>query len=311
MKPILVVGGTGLVGSKLVSLAKRHGFEPFSTHNARHPQEDSSIKLDVTDRPSTISLIRRLHPAVIVDTHALHNVDYCETHREEAARINVGGTRNLVDAASEVGSRFLYLSTDYVFDGRKGNYKEEDAVNPLHYYAENKLEAEKIVSGLQSFIVARPSVIYGWNLLEKSGVPSSSGKTVNFAMFILDKLAKNEKVKAVSDQYSSPTFADSLAEALMKFAKMDVNGVFHTAGRSCISRYELAVKAAETFGYPESLVEPVMSTDFKQIAERPKNSCLSVDKAERTLSMSFMTADEGLREMRTQAEAGRFWPASS
>jgi dTDP-4-dehydrorhamnose reductase len=311
MKPILVVGGTGLVGSKLVSLAKRHGFEPFSTHNARHPQEGSSIKLDVTDRSSTIDLVRRLHPAVIVDTHALHNVDYCETHREEAARVNVEGTRNLVDAASEVGSRFLYLSTDYVFDGKKGSYKEEDIVNPLHFYAENKVAAEKMVSGLGSFIVARPSVIYGWNLLEKPGVPSSSGKTVNFAMFILDKFAKNEKVKAVSDQLSSPTFADNLSEALLRFAKSEVNGVFHTAGRSCISRYEFAVKAAEIFRYPTSLVEPVSSTDFKQIAKRPKNSCLSVEKAERALGMSFMTADEGLREMKSQAESGGFWRASS
>lgn len=304
MKSVLIIGGTGLVGSKLVNLAASHGFEPFSTHNARHPQADGSTKLDVTDRSTTIDLVRRLHPAVIVDTHALHNVDYCETHREESAMVNVEGTRNLVDAATEVGSRFLYVSTDYVFDGKKGNYSEEDIAKPLHYYAENKLEAEKIVSSLHSFIVARPSVVYGWNPLERSGVPSSSGKTINFAMFILDKFAKKEKVKAVNDQYSSPTLADNLAEALLRFAEMNVNGVFHTAGRSCLSRYEFAVKAARIFGYPTSLVEPVASTEFKQTAERPRNSCLSVKKAERTLGMSFMTADEGLQEMKSQAGSG-------
>ncbi len=246
--------------------------------------------------------MKNLRPEVVVDAHALHNVDYCETHREEAFRVNVEGTRNLVDAASEIGARFLYVSTDYVFDGMKGHYQEEDPTNPLQYYAQNKVEAERIVSRLPSYVISRPSVIYGWNPLEASGTPSSSGKNLNFAMFVLDKFGKKEVVKAVRDQYSSPTFADNMVEALLRFAKMDVNGVYHTAGRSCVSRYEFAVRAAEIFGYPGSLVQPVLSTDFKQVAERPKNSCLSVDKAEGTLNMKFMTIEEGLREMKTQAE---------
>ena len=107
-------------------------------------------------------------------------------------------------------------------------------------------------------------------------------------------------VKAVSDQYSSPTFADNLAEALLRLAKYPDNGVFHTAGRSCVSRYEFAVKLAEIFDYPTRLVEPVHASDFKQMAERPKNSCLQVDKAEKALGMKFLTADEGLAEMKKQ-----------
>ncbi len=311
MKKLLVIGGTGLVGSKLLSLAGKHGFEPLSTHNARQVRGDGSNRLDVTDRSSTLSLVEKLNPDVVVDTHALHNVDYCQTHREEAAMVNVEGTRNLVDAASRIGARFLYISTDYVFDGRKGHYQEEDSTSPLQYYAQNKVEAERIVSRQPSFIIARPSVIYGWNALENSGVPSSSGKTINFAMFVLDKFEKNEVVRAVNDQYSSPTFADNMADALLRLAKMDVNGVYHTAGRSCVSRYEFAVKAAEIFGYPTSLVQHVLSTDFKQIAERPKNSCLSVEKAERALEMRFMTIEEGLREMKAQAGAKMATTASS
>ncbi len=284
----------------MVSMARDYGFEAFSTHNARQVQDNHSTKLDVTDRSSTFNLVENLRPDVVADTHALHNVDYCETHREEAFRVNVEGTRNLVDAASKVGARFLYVSTDYVFDGRKGHYGEEDKTNPLHYYAQNKVEAERMVSDLPSFIISRPSVIYGWNPLEASGIPSSSGKTINFAMFVLDKLVKNEVIKAVTDQYSSPTLADNMVEALLRLANMDVNGVYHTAGRSCVSRYEFAVRAAETFDYPTSLVLAVSSTDFKQVAERPKNSCLSVEKAEGALNMKFMTIEEGLRRMKTE-----------
>ncbi len=300
MKRILIIGGTGLVGSKLSEFSREYGFESFSTYNARPLDAGNSLRLDVTDRTTTIELARKVRPDVIVDTHALHNVDYCETHREEARRVNVDGTRNLVDAAKGAGSRFLYVSTDYVFDGTRGGYREEDPTTPLSYYAENKVEAEKIVSTLPSFIIARPSVIYGWNVLEKSATPSSSGKTVNFAMFVLDKFARRETVRAVNDQYSSPTFADNLALALLKLAGMDVNGVFHVAGRSCLSRFDFAVKAARIFDYSPDLVQKVSSSDFKQVAKRPMNSCLSIEKAERMLKMSFMSVEDGLAEMRNQ-----------
>ena len=300
MKRILIIGGTGLVGSKLSEFSRSYEFEPFSTYNARSIENTGAVRLDVTDRKATIDLTRKVRPDVIVDTHALHNVDYCETHREEARRVNVDGTRNLVDAASAIGSRLVYVSTDYVFDGARGGYREEDPTTPLSFYAENKVEAEKIVSTLPSFIIARPSVIYGWNALEKSGVPSSSGKTVNFAMFVLDKFAKHEPVRAVHDQYSSPTFADNLAMVLLQLAGIDVNGVFHVAGRSCLSRYDFAVEAAKIFDYSPDLVQKVSSSDFKQVAKRPMNSCLSVEKAESMLKMRFMSVEQGLSEMKNQ-----------
>jgi dTDP-4-dehydrorhamnose reductase len=300
---LLVIGATGLVGSKVSSLAVKHGFEAYNTHNARKAALQHVFQLDIGDRDATLQLVRKIRPKVIVNTAALHNVDYCETHREEADRINVGGARNLAEAARESGSRLIHLSTDYVFDGNRGHYNESDPPHPLHYYAKTKVDSENIVSQLPNYAVARPSVIYGWNALEATGVPSSSGKTINFAMFVLDKLKKNETVKAVRDQYSSPTFADNLAEALLILAKRSENGVFHTAGRSCMSRYEFATNLAEIFGYSTKLVQPVLTSDFKQIAERPKNSCLDVGKAEKTLGVRFLTAEEGIREMKKQEQS--------
>lgn len=301
MNKLLIVGSTGLVGSKVAYLAPRHGFEAYNTHNARTSTLPNSVQLNITDREETLSLVKKVRPQAIVNTAALHNVDYCESHHEEATRVNVEGVRNLVDSSRETDSRLIHLSTDYVFDGNSGHYSELDTPHPLHFYAETKLEAEKVTSELPSYAIARPSVIYGWNPLEATGVPSSSGKTTNFAMFVVDKLRKNETVKAVRDQYSSPTFADNLAEALLRLARHSDNGVFHTAGKSCMSRYEFAVKLAEVFGYPTRLVEPVYTSDFKQLAKRPKNSCLRVEKAEQDLKMRFLTAEEGLREMKRQA----------
>ena len=301
MKHLLVIGSTGLVGSKVVEKAETYGYEAYGTQNARRSPHPRSHNLDITDSSAVMKLVEEIRPAAIVNTAALHNVDYCESHRDEAERVNVNGVENLAEAASRHKARLIHLSTDYVFDGKTGHYKESDKPNPLSYYALTKVEAEQAASKTSSFAIVRPSVIYGWNKLEANGIPSSSGKTINFAMYVLDKLAKKETTKAVTDQFSSPTLADNLADAILKLVGYQKNGIFHTAGRSCISRYDFALKIASTFGYPENMVQPITSTDFKQVARRPQNSCLSVEMTERALGMQFLTADEGIGQMKSQA----------
>lgn len=298
---LLIIGSSGLLGSKLAVLSSRFGFESYSTTHTRTTPFPRSAKLDITDREATTSLVSQVGPEVIINTAAVTNVDYCETHAEEARGINVDGVKNLADAAGEHKARLVQVSTDYVFDGTFGHYHEEDTPKPLNVYGRTKLEAEEIVSRLPRYAIARPSVIYGSTQSVTIGTPSNAIKPMNFGMFVVDKLKQNETVKAVRDQYSSPTFADNLAEALLRLAKYSGNGIFHTAGKSCMSRYEFAVKLAELFGYPTRQVQPVYSSEFKQLAPRPKNSCLKVDKAERALKMRFFSAEEGIKEMRRQA----------
>ena len=292
----------------MAALSAKHGFEAYNTINRRRTSLPQVKQLDITDRDATLRLVKKIHPNVIVNAAAITNVDYCETHRDEARKVNLDGVSNLAEAASENNTRLVQVSTDYVFDGTVGHYAEDDTPRPLDYYAQTKLDSEKIVSRLSSYGIARPSVIYGWNPPETSGTASDSVKPMNFAMFVVDKLKRNETVRAVRDQYSSPTFADNLAEALLRLAKHHSNGIFHTAGRSCLSRYEFAVKLAGLFGYSTRLVEPVFSSEFKQLAVRPKNSCLLVEKAEKALGMKFFTADEGITEMKKQ-EASRLVPS--
>jgi dTDP-4-dehydrorhamnose reductase len=308
MDRLLIIGSSGLVGSKLAALSTKHKFEAYNTTNSRGTSLPRVKQLDITDRDATLRLVKEIHPNIIVNTAAITNVDYCETHRDEARKVNVEGVSNLADAASEINARLVQISTDYVFDGTVGHYTEEDIPRPLDYYAQTKLESEKIVSKLLSYVIARPSVIYGWNPPETSGTATDSVKPMNFAMFVVDKLKKSEMIRAVRDQYSSPTFADNLAEALLRLAKHPINGVFHTAGRSCLSRYEFAVKIASLFGYSTRLVQPVFSSEFTQVAVRPKNSCLLVEKTEKTIGMPFFTADEGITEMRKQGASRPITP---
>jgi len=299
---LLVVGGSGLLGYKIAESAVKR-YETFFTYNFRPIKIDgcTAIKLDKCERARVHETVQKIKPDVIVDTAALHNVDYCETHREEAWRVNVEGTRNVVDACKAVGAKMIFLSTDYVFDGRKGCYREEDQPNPLSYYAKTKLEAEKIVqaSGVPH-VIARPSVIYGWNPSELAGLKSSSGKSVNFVIWLISKLKNREEIRIVTDQYSSPTFADNLAECLLTMASSEKQGTYHTAGKSCLNRFEFALKIAETFDLEKDLIKPVTSEVFKQVAERPKRCCLDVSKAERDFEVKFLTVEEGLSEMRTQ-----------
>jgi dTDP-4-dehydrorhamnose reductase len=301
---LLVIGASGLLGFKVASLAVDQ-YETYATYNVRPIQLESCslFKLDKSNRSETTDLLRRIKPNVVVDTAALHNVDYCETHRDEAWKINVEGTRNVADACKSVGAKMIFVSTDYVFDGTRGTYKEEDTPNPLSVYAKSKLEAEQIVrlAGI-SYGIGRPSVIYGWNSNEAAGLQSSSGKSMNFVIWATNKLKKGESISAVTDQYSSPTLADNLAEALLALAKHGKQTLYHTAGKSCVNRYEFCMRIAEIFGFSTKLIKPVTSDAFKQIAPRPMKCCLNVGRAEKELGIRLLTIEEGLSKMKEQIE---------
>ena len=298
---LLIVGSSGLVGSKIASLAHAYEFETHNTHNTMPSLLPNSTKLDITDLEATLALVAKIRPCAIINVAALTNVDYCETHKEEANRVNVGGPKNLAEAAQQNRSRLVHVSTDSVFDGTRGRYTEDDTPNPINYYSKTKLESETVVAQLSSYAIARPSVVYGWHV-RVGGTLSGSTKAMNFAMFVLDKLGKNELVRAIRDQCNSPTLADNLAHALLRLARVTENGIFHTAGRSCLSRYEFALMLAHIFGHPTNLVQPVSTDEFDQVAQRPRNCCLRVQKAEKTLQMKFLTAQEGLTEMKRQAQ---------
>jgi dTDP-4-dehydrorhamnose reductase len=301
---LLIIGGSGLLGYKVAELAVEE-FGTFATYNFRSAelQGCNFFKLDKCDRSATITLTKKIKPDIVIDTAALHNVDYCETHHDEAWKINVEGTRNVADACKETSAKMVFVSTDYVFDGKKGFYTEEDVPNPLHFYAKTKLEGETIVKEADiDYVIARTSVIYGWNPSELAGLRSSSGKSMNFVIWTLNELRKGEEIKIVTDQYSSPTLADNLAEALLALSKSPRRGVYHTAGKTCINRFDFAKKIAETFDLNGSLIKPVTSNVIKQVAERPKRCCLDVSKAEKELGVKFLTLEEGLTKMKTKME---------
>ena len=297
---ILVIGGGGQLGTKIVEKA-RDRFEVYATYLTRKPllEESRIFQIDKTNREDIGALFRKLKPEVAVDTAALHNVDYCETHRDEAWKANVEGTRNLAEACKNHGTKMVFISTDYVFDGIKGNYLEDDEANPVNYYGLTKLEAEKIIAQtFSNYVIARPSIIYSY--VPSTQCESSSGKPLNFAMWLTQKLSNKESVKIVTDQYSSPTLADNLAQALLGLAESEKTGTYHTAGRTRLSRYEFALKITRKLGLEEALVAPIATNQLKQIAKRPVDSSLNVEKIQKDLKLKMLTIDEALDQLRDQ-----------
>jgi dTDP-4-dehydrorhamnose reductase len=298
---LLVLGASGLTGYKAMQLAKKKGYPTYGTYNIRTSSDSSLLKLDIANEDALKKLFRDIRPSIVLNATALHNVDYCETHLEEAFKINSTVVGQIAGLCNNLGSRLIHLSTDFVFNGEKnGGYTESDTPNPQSVYAKSKLEGEMQAKKTDSYSILRSSVIYGWTPLETQGSTSSSGKPMNFALWALSKMNKGEDLKVVSDQYTSPTLADVLAEVALMIAEQEKNELYHVAGTSCLSRYEFTKKIAITMGYSRVSIKPVESKSFAQVAKRPINSCLDCEKLQNELKYELPNIDQSLAIMYSQ-----------
>lgn len=304
---LLVTGAAGQVGRALVSAATTQGHEVFGGYVSRAPDLTAArvVRVDKRDPESGDAAIEGIRPEVVIDTGALHHVDYCEAHPEEAALVNRDGTARLAKVAHKNGSRFVFVSTDYVFDGRTDRpYHEEDPPRPLGVYGRTKWEGEQAVRRTDgSSLIVRPSVIYSW-------VPPSqrrfsvSQKGVNFGTWAIDELIAGRPIRIVTDQIASPTLAATLAESILKLLDLpNSSGVYHAAGATAIDRFRFTVRLAERLGLPRELVQPVRTAELGQAALRPANSSLDPGRWEAETGARMPSLDESLD--RLASEYGR------
>jgi len=268
---LLITGGSGLLGSKIAEVATDRGYEVYSGYNSHEPKFGEPVKLDLMNPKDVVDAIRKIRPDAIVHSAALTDVDRCEIERELAYRINVEGTKTISKVARVLGSFLAYISTDYVFDGERGMYKEVDEPNPINYYGYTKFLGEEYC---RDFCIARTCVIYG--------AKPASGK-VNFALWLIDKLKRGEEVKIITDQFITPTLNTNLAEMVLECVERKLRGIFHLAGATRVSRLGFARKVAEFFGLDENLIRPIEMNDIDWIAKRPRDSSLNTSKARRLL----------------------------
>jgi dTDP-4-dehydrorhamnose reductase len=293
MKRVLVCGSNGLLGQRLAMLLDSESeYEVLHTsHHRSFASEDELVdytQLDISNRSDVKSLITSYRPDVILNAAAMTNVDLCELEREQAWKMNVTGVEHLVEVCRRINAKLIHVSTDYVFDGKNGNYKEEDRANPVNYYGKTKLAGENVIisSGID-FAILRTVLVYGIGVKVKN----------NFALWVINNLNDSKQIRCVDDQISNPTHVFDLALAMKKTIERNAFGMFHISGPETISRYDFAIRAAEIFGFDRSLISKVKTSDLEQRAVRPMNTSFCIEKAKNHLHYSPMTITQGLMMM--------------
>jgi dTDP-4-dehydrorhamnose reductase len=275
----LVIGASGLVGGALLEALAEAGRDAIGTY-AGHGRAGLR-PLDIRDATAVHALIEDVGADVIYVPASLTNVDFCETHPEESYAINVAGVCHVV----ATGRRVVYFSSDYVFAGDKGPYREGDPVQPLCVYGEHKLAAERALP--PDALILRTTVVYG---------PEWQGK--NFIYRLRSTLRDGHRLRVPHDQIGSPTYAPNLARAAVALERAGCTGVYHVAGPARVSRYELALAAAEVFGLDRRLIDPIATPELRQAARRPLDAGMVSDKAAAELSFPLVGYREGLRLLR-------------
>jgi dTDP-4-dehydrorhamnose reductase len=286
---VLVVGGTGLVGTHVVDCATERGHEvSWTYHTAEDPGPDTH-HLDKTDAAAVEALLADLDPDAVIDAAAFVDVDACEADRDRAWTINATGTRHVARAATAVNAHYVTLSTDYVFPGNPDTapYSAEDPVAPPNYYGVTKYAAEGAARIADDWTVLRTSVVYGRG-------------PANFVTWVLSELDARNEVDIVDDQVSTPTYVSDLARAVVDVVEGGVTGLHHAAGPESLSRYEFTQRLAEVHGYDPSLINDIPTTELGQIASRPADGSLDSTPLYDCLGWRFREPREAFASIRQQ-----------
>ena len=279
---ILITGANGLLGRHLVKKLSNSENEVIATGKgpSRLPANPSKkfkyYSLDVTDGAAVNKLINETRPEVILHAAAMTQVDECELNKIDCWNTNVTATRFIVDAAKETGSRIIFISTDFVFDGLRGPYKEDDEPNPINYYGSSKVGAEKAVMQSGSdWAIVRTVLVLG---------NTTDGQRQNILTWVRDKLQNGEAIKVVDDQVRTPTYVDDLADGILLVLEKHAKGIFHIAGKDTLTPYQIAKQTAEFLKLDSRLIEKTDANHFTQAALRPPTTGFVIEKAKRELS---------------------------
>lgn len=289
---IIFTGITGLLGGYFLRNSI-NGYEIIGVGNSNiQKTAKNSYKLDITNKSETSNFIKKINPGIIIHAASIGNVDYCEKHSKEAYRVNVEGTQHIINAARRVDAKIIFLSSNAIYDGLNPPYHEKSKTNPIDIYGKTKVEGEKLIMKSRlKYVILRLITMYGW--------PQTGGRG-NPATWIIENLKKGQRINVVNDIYNNHLWAGQAADVLWKIIRENMTGVYNIAGADCISRYDLALKVAKVFKLVSSLINPVSSDFFQNIAKRPKNTCFNTAKMEKELGIKPLTVGNGLRLMKNE-----------
>ena len=267
---ILITGGNGLLGQELRILLERCNFNIIATgigldrllsHNHIY------LELDVSSSTRCEYILHKYNPSVIINTAACTNVDQCEIQKNDCLTINTSSINNFLPYVKKHHAHFMHISTDFVFDGLLGNYKENDECNPLNFYGLSKLKGEQIlINQCLTSTIIRTSLVYG---------PTGS----NFLTWVKDKLERDVELNIVGDQYRTPTYVCDLSLVILRMIELKKYGLYHISSGERLSIFKIVCNIAEYLKQDVSKINRIKSVELNQVAQRPLDSSLNIQKA--------------------------------
>ncbi|MCI0621053.1 MAG: NAD(P)-dependent oxidoreductase [Acidobacteria bacterium] len=287
MEKILITGVSGFLGWNLACRLKDQ-YRIYGTcldHQVSIPGVET-FAFDLSDWAKIARLCETVDPTAIVHTAAYSNPDFCEIHHKEALTLNTFGTRELAKCANRLGSKLIYTSTDFVFDGKRGDYGEADDPAPISYYGKTKFLGElEITNHCSYYVTLRIGTLYG----------RGSGIRPNFFEKLEQEALLGKKLPCIVDQYRTFLCVEDAVQAISQFiAGKALKGLFHLGGPDRASRFEFAEKLCAAIGAPAGLVERVRLSDVASAAPRPPDCSLNSNKIKKALELKLSSITEAL-----------------
>lgn len=300
MKKILITGSNGLLGQKLIDLyLKNNDVQLIATARGinRYPIDEGYeyAIMDITSFEQVQEVIKKYKPHCIINTAAMTNVDQCEEDMVGAENLNINAVSHLIDAANQVDAHFIQLSTDFIFDGKAGPYKEDDEPNPLSFYGKTKLEAEKIIRAKSNkWSIIRTILVYG--------IVHDMSRS-NIVLWAKNALEKGQPLKIVDDQFRSPTLAEDLAIGCQLVEQKEAEGIYNISGKDQMSIVSLVERVADYFQLDKTSIERVSSSTLNQPAKRPPITGFNLEKSIKELGYNPHSFEEGIELLMRQLTA--------
>ena len=293
---VLITGANGLLGQHLVKLlidSTNYMITATGKGVSRLPFNSSNrfnyVSLDITNGVEVAAFIARDRPDIIIHTAAITQVDECEQNPIHCWNTNVTATRFLLGAAEIAGAAFIYISTDFIFDGIAGPYLESDLPGPVNYYGSSKLGAEKsVMESKLPWCIIRTVLVYG-NILV--------GNRSNMVSWVQNNLSQGKPIQVVSDQWRTPTYVEDLAKGILLAIENKAKGIYHISGEELLTPYDMAMATAAYLALDINLIEKVTASIFVQAAKRPAKTGFIIDKAKNELGFRPLSFKEGLKKM--------------
>ncbi|HZQ91046.1 MAG TPA: SDR family oxidoreductase [Terriglobales bacterium] len=287
MSTLLITGAGGLLGKAAVEAAVAHGHAVTALYHSppAHTPGARIVTADLKDHAAIAALIETTRAGWIIHAAAHASPDFCEDHPDEAWAVNADATRNIAQAAARAGSRVLYVSTDSVFDGARGNYSETDATNPISVYARAKLAGEQAVLAASPGNLSVRTTLIGWG-----------AKKPNLAELVFRRLGQGSAMTGYADVIFTPLPVWTLSEIMLCAIGRSLAGIWHVASADACSKYEFCRRLARQFGFDPGLVRPVSVDSAGLRAPRPKNASLNTAKITAALGRPMPAIDEGIAE---------------